>query len=223
MNELFESIFSIEEKNLIIFIESITAITSVIYYYKYKNTYLRYLPIFLWYVLLNEITGRYMSVVANIDNHIIYNIYISINFIFILSIYLIFLKNKMYKQYVAYFIFTYILAFTLNGIFLDNYLLDLVTYPFVIGSCFLIVSVTFYFIEILNSEEVLNVTRNLLFWISVGVILFNIGIIPWVITLKLYLEDLSSIYMLFRALILILNICYITGFIWSHKVQKQEV
>jgi quinol-cytochrome oxidoreductase complex cytochrome b subunit len=90
------------------------------------------------------------------------------------------------------------------------------------ASCFLIITVIFYFIEILNSEKVLNVTRDLLFWISVGVVLFNIGVIPWVITLKHYSEKFVAMNTLLQVLILILNICYILGFICSYKIQKQE-
>ena len=75
MKELLESILSFEEKNLVIFIEFVTATVSLIFYYKYSSTYLRYLPIFLFYVCFNEVLGRYLAVVANYDNHIIYNIY----------------------------------------------------------------------------------------------------------------------------------------------------
>ncbi|MBC8756336.1 hypothetical protein H2O64_16800 [Kordia sp. YSTF-M3] len=208
--------------NLILYVEITTAIVASIYFYKYKSTYLKYFIIYLWYIAINEAIGKYSSEVLAIYNLIIYNIYLLISFSFLFSVYWNFLKYKKYKKTVFIFGVIYIIFFTVNGLFFENYTKDLVTYPFIMASCFLIITVTFYFIEILNSEKVLNVTRDLLFWISVGVVLFNIGVIPWVITLKHYSESFAAMNTLFRVLILILNICYIVGFICSHKIQKQE-
>ncbi len=209
--------------NLILYVEIITAIIASFYFYKYKNSYLKYFLIYLWYIAINEAIGKYSSDVLEMYNLIIYNIYLLISFPFLFSIYWNFLKDKKYKKIVIIFAIIYIIAFTVNGLFFENYSKDLVTYPFIMASCFLIFTVIFYFIEILNSEKVLNVTRDLLFWISVGVILFNIGVIPWVITLKHYSENFALMNTLLQVLILILNICYIVGFICSHKKQNQEI
>lgn len=208
--------------NLILYVEIITAIIASVYYYKYKNSYLKYFLIYLWYIAINEAVGKYSSDVLEVYNLIIYNIYLLISFTFLFSIYWNFLKTNRYKKIVASFALIYIIAFIINGLFFENYKMDLVTYPFIMASCFLIITVTFYFIEILNSEKVLNVTRDLLFWISVGVVLFNIGVIPWVITLKLYSENFTLMNTLLQVLILILNICFIVGFTCSYKIQKQE-
>ncbi len=220
--ELFDSITSLKIENLTIWIEIITAIIGSIYFYKYKETYLKYFLLFLWYIVINELTGRYLANILGRYNLIIFNIYLLINFPFLFSIYRHFLKNEFYKNIIFYFIYIYIIIFIFNGIFIEDYIEDLVTYPFIIGSSFLIVSVIFYFIEILNSERILNITRDLLFWISVGVLLFNIGIIPWVITLEYFEEKKDAVTMLSKALILILNICYIIGFVWGHKMRKSE-
>jgi hypothetical protein len=218
----FDSVTSLRIENLSLWIEIIAAIVGSIYFYKYKETYLKYFLIFLWYIAFNELLGRYLAEILGEYNLIIFNLYLLINFPFLFSIYRHFINNKLHRRIIFYFIYSYILIFILNGIFFEDYEIELVTYPFIIGSSFLIISVIFYFIEVLNSEKILNITRNLLFWISVGVLLFNIGIIPWIITLEYFAESIDTVNVLSRALIIILNICYIIGFIWSHKMKESE-
>ncbi|QHI35266.1 hypothetical protein IMCC3317_06120 [Kordia antarctica] len=225
MNEFLNQ-FTFSIKDITLYIEITAAIIGSIYFYKYKNSYLRYFLIFLWYVVVNELIGKYIADVLTHDNLIYYNVYLFINFLFLFSVYWHFLNRKKYKKIVIYFSLTYAIFFILNGIFIENYYSNLVSIPFIIGSCFLIITIIFYFVEILNSERVLFMTRYLLFWISVGVLLFNIGIIPWLIFRKYFFETYEANFewmnILSLSLSLILNISYIIGFICSYKVEKQQ-
>ena len=56
--------------------------------------------------------------------------------------------------------------------FFENYYKEIQTIPYLIASIFLISSIIFYFLEILNTDKILYVHKNLLFWISIG--LFDI-------------------------------------------------
>ncbi|EDP95780.1 hypothetical protein KAOT1_05232 [Kordia algicida OT-1] len=136
-----------------------------------------------------------------------------------------FIQRKLFKKYIKIFIIVYWITCIINS-FYENFLEVAQVVPYIIVSSFLIISILMYFIEVLQSERILNINRELLFWISIGLLLFHIGYIPYKIVQKFYdsiasanLENLRS---LFFSLILILNICYITGFIWSQPIQKQE-
>jgi len=212
-------------RSFTLYIELITAITGSIFYYKYKNTYLKYFLFLLWYIVLNEFLGFYTRVYLEMNNSRIYNIYYIINFTFLLSIYKHFLQKKLFKTCVKIFIIVYWSTCIINA-FYENFLEVAQIVPYIIVSSFLIISILLYFVEILQSERILNINKELLFWISIGLLLFHIGYIPYKIVQKFYdsiasanLENLRS---LFFSLILILNICYITGFIWRQPSQKHE-
>jgi len=218
--------FTFSIKDITLYLEIIAAIVGSIYFYKYKNSYLKYFLILLWYVVANELIGKYIADIKGENNPIYFNIYLFVNFIFLFSLYGHFLKRKLYKKIIFYFGIIYGILFIVNGIFFENYWIDLVFIPFIIGSCFLIISIIFYFIEIMNSENVLLIKQNLLFWISVGVLLFNIGIIPWLIFRKFFFQTYEDNFewmnILSLSLNLILNISYIIGFICSYKVEKEQ-
>lgn len=212
-------------RNFTLQIEIVTAIVATIFYYKYKNTYLKYFLFILWYIVINEISGYCCRTFYNKNNSILYNIYYIINFTFLLSVYRNFISNRSYKTYINFFIIIYWISCIIN-LFYENCFKEAQVIPYIIASTFLIVSIVMYFIEILRSEQILKITRNLLFWISIGLLLFHIGYIPYKIVQKflkidsiIHLENLRSI---FYSLILILNICYIIGFIWSHKMVERK-
>lgn len=207
-----------------LYLEVLTAIIATIFYNKYKNSSLKFILIFLWYVVLNEFFGLFLKeYTENKHNDVIYNIYGIISFVFFLTIYKRFVKKEKFKQYISYFIISCIVFYIVTIFFVD-FTKNILTIPYIFSSITLIISIIFYFIEILNSERILLVSKDILFWISVGLFIFQIGIIPFMIIREFYIEfiqmQLNVILLLYYMLIYVLNICYITGFIWGQKLQS---
>ena len=73
-----------------------------------------------------------------------------------------------------------------------------------------------YFSELLQSDKILNINKSIYFWISLGVLLFNIGFIP----VNIFAEFISF-NGVFNIVAIFLNVlmagCFITGFIVSKK------
>jgi len=209
-----------------IYVEILTAIVASIYFYKYKNSQLKYFLIFLWYIVINEAIGKYYIDIVGEEKVFIYNIYVFIKFNFLLFIYWNFLSEKIHRKYAVAFSALFIIIYFIDVIYLENFTTELMSYAFMTGSSFLMIVIFFYFIEILNSEKVFDITRDILFWISFGVLLFSLGIIPWLIVRKyfiqLFIDNSSVLVILFRCLLFILNFCFIIGFIWGKKIQKQQ-
>jgi len=201
-----------------------TAILGTIFFYKYKKTGLKYFIFLIWYIVINEYIGIYYT--ANISTHnvIIYNIYSVINFTFFLLLYRHFIINKKHKKWILVFLLTYLIIFVINGFF-ENYMTNSQSLPYIIAASFVIISITLYFIQLLNSENVLHVRKNLLFWISIGLLLYFVGNIPFRILRNYYAsagenpQDYSMLFSLNLILVIIMNICFIIGFIWSNKKQ----
>jgi len=115
-------------RHLVPFAELLSAVVGTIYFYKYKNTYLKYFLILLWYITLTEFSGWYVSAnriesfVYFDQNGTLYNLwmynllriftYSTIFYIYIKSI-----NTKIYKQIIKAFLITYlILEMNLNHI-----------------------------------------------------------------------------------------------------------
>ena len=205
-------------KNSVKYVELITAIIGTIYFYKYKHTCLKYFLLILWYVVINEFLGFFLKKAGFTYNVIIYNIYHLINFSFLFILYKTYIKNSIHKKYIKYFLVIYIISF-FGNMFYQNYFTQAQTIPFIIGAVFLIISIVFYFSEILNTDKVLYINKNLFFWISIGLFLYHIGKIPTRIIRNYYNEipNFKSISITESSLSIIMCICFIIGFIWSEK------
>ncbi|WP_044399533.1 hypothetical protein [Lacinutrix sp. Hel_I_90] len=201
------------------YIELITAVLGSIYYSKYRHTFLKYFLLILWYTTINGFLCRYLHenyILRN--NSLLYNLYHLVNFTFLLILFKKYIKSSAYKKWISIFIILYVFSFFFNLIW-QNYLTEIQTVPFILGAVFVIISITFYFLEILNTTKVLYVSKNLLFWISIGLLLYFVGKIPTRI-IRNYWEDISyykDILIAEYILSIVMNICFIIGFICSKK------
>ena len=206
------------------YVELISAIIGTIYFYKYKHSFLKYFLIILWYTAINEFTCYFLKKYGIVTNNlIIYNIFHLINFSFLFLLFNRFLKLEKHKHLTRVFLIIYVASFFLNMI-IENYLENVQTIPFFIASVLLIVSIVFYFSKLLKSNEVLAVRTNILFWISVGYLLYLSGNLPVRVIRNYYVEEVKLEYILEFSSILsiILNICFIIGFICGKKDKQQQ-
>ncbi len=206
-----------------IFIELITAIIGTFYFKKYKSTKLKYFVIFLWYTAINEfVVGIYLKRYVDFQwGDLFYNIYYAISFTYFFLLYKNYLINKKNKNCSYFFLMTYLVLLIVNG-FYQNYIYELQIIPYIAASSFLIITISLYFIEILNSQRVLYVSKNLLFWISIGLLLYHIGNIPFRILRNYYIDltDATVAFLLGVFLTVTMNICFIIGFVWSNNKQQ---
>ena len=205
------------------YLELLSAIIGTLMLYKYKHTYLKYFLILLWYTALNEFLG--ISIVnyqkANditVNNKIIYNVYNTINFVVLLMIYRHYIQSEKFKKWILGFIASYLITVIIFG-FYENYLVVSQSAAYIVGASFLVITIAYYFFEVFNSDKVLNIQKSLLFWISVGLLLFHIGSIPFAVVSNYYafIPDLRYMFYAKWVLIFILYFLYIIGFIWSEK------
>lgn len=204
-----------------LFIELVTAIIGTAYFYKYRKSILKHFLIYLWFIVFIEYAAYIMREYFEVTNNSWwFNFFYVVNFTYLLYLYKSVVRNPIKKKTIRYAIAIYIATFVINGFF-ENYLVEHQTIPFVVGSCLLILAIILYFAEILGSEKVLYAKKNLLFWISIGLLLFYVGYIPLRITINYYagIGKLNPLYSILYILIIVSNICFMTGFIWGDKKQ----
>jgi len=212
--------FLVNISNLGIFIQFLAALIASIYIKKNKLKILQLFLFLLWYTIINEIIAIY-GIKFNIlkSNIILYNIYHVINFSLLFFIYRKLLNNKKHKLSLLLFVVIYWISFIING-FYEDYFTKIQSIPHILASSFMIFTIIFYFIDILNSTRVLNTNRSLLLWISIGLLIFFTGNIPFRIVRNYYadMEGISALFLINITLTIVMNSCFMIGFISSKRI-----
>lgn len=213
-NSLFHTVLEYS----VVALEGLAALFAFIFYKKYSHTYLRFFPWLLLYVFVNEVLAGYFHYFSSFNARL-YNVY---NIIFFLYFYFVFYKNEQRKQYKKWILIAaicFIVASLVNPFFksfIDNPQL----LAYIVGACVLILCIILYFIDILYTPQILIVKRDLLFWVSIGLLLFYVGYIPIKVTRHFFAQaenNFMTLIVVHRSLILIMNTCFIIGFVWTRK------
>ncbi len=202
---------------LINLLQLITAIIALKSYEKYKySTEKCFLP-FLWIAFLVDFTSGILADYFLIHNYWVYNIYIGLSMLFYFYWYHTILIHKLNKKLTLLFSFIFILVYFAN--FLNNKATEFLDYGFVTGAVFIVILTGFYLYQLANSNNVLSIKYKLSFWIALALILFYVGMVPFML-LSSYFNVWGGSNMFFIILLclnIILCSCYIIGFLWTKK------
>jgi len=184
-------------RNFSTVMQFLAAITGSFYFYKYRDSFLKYFLLFLWVTFLVEISAHLVRRFDIIDsNVIIYNIYCVASFLYLFSLYTITINDKRKKSVLKIASILYILVLIVAG-FYENYLTELQTISYIFAELVLILGIGFYLVEILKSEKALFANKSLLFWISLGFLLFSAGTIPFTMVTSYYVIEGSGFHRAF--------------------------
>lgn len=175
-------------------VEGIAAITGLICYKKYRNTYHKYFIWFLVYIILLDFLGSYTIYVAKYEilkpikealkgtliekNYWVFTFFWSIgSILFFVFYYLKIITNKYYRRIITYAALLFFLCST-TYIFLNINAFFKAAIPLikVSGATVIFMCVIFYFIELLKSDEVLTFYKSLNFYISATIFIW------WLVT-----------------------------------------
>lgn len=184
-------------------------------YKRYRSKYMLFLCCFLLSVVIAETLGTIELLTAmKSDSRLIYQIYTFFEFNFIALMYghLIKSKNKLrfVKNLVIIFNILYFASFFLTQ--------EMRMYVTPIESLFIATILITYFIELLQSNKILNYKKLLPFWISVGFLVFYLPSIPF-FTMINEMSDRSLVFII-AWLVVLMNLFIIFGLLCSKKEAK---
>jgi len=211
------------------YIELLSAITGTVYLYKYRHTSLKYFLYLLWYITFSEFFAAYIRFSGNFAGFVdengrayttwVYNVLGFVTFLSLFYIYWGYLKNAIFKKWITIFSIIYLSSYIINWIFIQNFFRENATMPEALGSIFLVVTIIFFFIELLRSEKILVFHRMLLFWISIGLILFYAGTTPFILEYNGFklIPGIHKLFLIIYILAILMYLIFTFGFIWSKK------
>lgn len=216
-------------RHFVPYAELLASVVGVFYFYKYKNTSLKYFLYLLWYITFTEFlagyarkTGVLIFYTDDHGNHYTVWFYNLLNFITFNTLYYIYYKSLStvkFKNWIKIFAFIYIGVYIFNWLFIQNFVLENSEIPNIISSIFLTVTILFYFIELLRSDKIIVFHKLLLFWVSIGLLLFYTGTIPFTLKSNGYMliPGVHKLFSIVYILAIIMYSIFTFGFIWSKK------
>lgn len=210
--------------DLLIYSEITAAITATIFYFKYKESPVKFILMFLWLIVFNEQMGDYMGrnkiwLYQDNYNYWIYNVIRPFKTLLIFFIYFKTLKTKMYVLWIKRFMIIYCIIYPINILFIQDFFTNIQSNTMVLGALFTVICTIFYFIELLRSEKIIVFHKQLLFWISIGLLIFYSGTIPLILAHEYYahFNYIHSIFLIIYILGIVMYLLFSFGFIWSRK------
>lgn len=180
--------------------------------------------VFLFSIMFSsivEVIGIFFNEWTNgLLSYYVYNVYIYVLFVIYLFILRSILKNYRCKALGTFFIILYTCVFILNLILqFDTLGHNIYSGVYSLGVLLFIILSSFYLIALFNSSNVLNYKKNIFFWFIIGVLLFHVPFLPFMLALDWFLIEYrtSTYWIVLLILNLIMNICFIIGFLWTEK------
>lgn len=194
----------------------VTWVISVLTYKKYFDTILKYFPVFIAYTFFTEILGYFIKFHEGFqffsderyswDNVIIYNVYSVVSFLFFYYIYWTILKTEKYKKWVKIGAIVGATGYIISMFFQDPFHINLY-YADLVASLILLFAIALYFKEKKEETYPYLMTHNLLFWISLGLVIFHI-FFPFIFLMLYEAFDFYYKYHLHKLLIILIVVMY---------------
>lgn len=213
-------------ENAYIPLYGITVAVALFRYRKYFYTPLKYLPILFAYTFFNELLGflilnnEEFSLFANdrysFYNMVIYNIYSIFFYLYFLYLYWCYLENTKARTFIRYSAILFLLVVFINPLFQD-FMMRSQLYSYLLGGFLLIICSILYLIQLRDPARTFSVSRDLLFWLSLGLLIFYLGYLPIkIIRHSSIINDMEIAIIVRRihlSLIVIMYSCFIIGFL----------
>lgn len=184
-----------------IYFEIAAFITSVIYWRHLKNSRLRWLMPFLLFIVCIELSARYITRELHMTNNgWLYNIAVPIEYLFYAYCFSLHLTMPKYRRFAIAFLYflpffgIFNMAFIQGPIVFNNNILK-------VGSICMIILCCLYFLNLLKIEKIVNPVSMPFFWITSGLLIFNIGEFVYISLSSILFADWTT----FRSLVKLIN------------------
>ena len=203
---------------------------SILVLYKFNHKTLRWFIPFLFLMVCVEFTARYVRKILHEPNTWLYNISIPVEYLFYGFIIGSLCLTPLYKKVIIYSMalftaFMLIDLFLIQGLSLPN------TNTYKIGCSLMIFFSGLGLLDLFKNDEHTSLLKNPLFWISTGVLFFNVGDFisfflidtflkrDWEITKLFDVINNKMIYVLYTCI----SIAIICSNQWERKQQETSV
>ncbi|MEP7143569.1 MAG: hypothetical protein ABI707_11895 [Ferruginibacter sp.] len=202
-------------------LELISCITGFIYWSKIKNSFWKWFPIYLAVIFVAEMTGNYLNYLKDYYlKRSFFNYFVlPLEFLFMYWLYYNYAAGKKRKQLVIFCTVIYLVSFVVDQLYFNDKKFFFDSFSYSIGNLVLLVAIISFFIQFSSGDEIINFKSSIIFWVSLGSLIFYLGTLPYFGLLWLLFKQYKDIYTVYSYLVFvcdwIMYSLFIVGFIWG--------
>lgn len=203
----------------IVYLSLLSGICGLVFLHKLPGNKAKSILLLIWLSTVTELVGKYFTIWTGLLNYYVFNLYILISF----SIYILLLKSliktRTHKNLASFLLVIFLVFYFINYFFIQNEFGQILTNSYTVGVLSIIILSFLYMFELFSSNLVLSYSKSVFFWFVLGILIFHVPFLPFMLSLKWFLIDYNpSIYgLIIFFLNLLMNFCFLVGFIWSEK------
>lgn len=203
----------------IVYLSLLSGICGLVFLHKLPGNKAKSILLLIWLSTATELVGKYFTTWTGLLNYYVFNLYILMSF----SIYILLLKSliktRTHKNLASLLLVIFLVFYFINYFFIQNEFGQILTNSYTVGVLSIIILSFLYMFELFSSNLVLSYSKSVFFWFVLGILIFHVPFLPFMLSLKWFLIDYNpSIYgLIIFFLNLLMNFCFLVGFIWSEK------
>ncbi len=206
-------------RNILPFFIFLVAVIGLLKWDDVKKTYWKYFILYLLIIALGEYIRFFELKISTIQT-ILIQLTVPIEFLFF---FWLFYKNSQKKlPIVIGGAIIYTIAFLTETFLVDtmksNYFMSL---SYSIGNVILLIFILQYFYKLIYSDRILNFYQERMFWVSLGLLVFFLGTLPYFGLYNLMLTKYFNLLVIYTWLEIFLNyamyLLFAASFIWGEK------
>jgi hypothetical protein len=203
-------------------LELLACITGFIFWNKIKKTYWKWFPVYLFVIVLTEVTGEYLLNVKN-DlelNIAVYSYFgIPLQFFFFYWIFYQQGKKTNNRNWPLISAAIYFISLVADLLYISKIRFYFESFSYIIGCVFLQILVLIYFSRFIKTDEIIKYRSSMMFWMCLGLMVFYTGAMPFFAfrkTLYVNYNDLFYIYWYIQfGLNYLMYLLFSVSFIWG--------
>lgn len=169
-------------KILLNFFELTAFITGVVYWNKVRYTYWRWLVFYLGAIFSTEMLGKYVGYdlknpQLNADIYFFFGIPVQFIFLFFLFYKWFGIRKDRLIPIVG--LILYAVAWVADLLWFREKKMWFSSISYLIGNLVLSFTLIVFFLRFMNSNEVVGFRTSMIFWLSIGLLIFYIGTLPF--------------------------------------------
>ncbi len=213
----------LDATNSIKYFELLTFIIGFLNYRKLKGTVWQYLPFFLMLVFFLECIGYFLTEIKNYPANILLYKYIVIPLIFYFYNYIfIHILSRIANKIVIIGGVTFTVSLFIEYFVLESYHTFYASLSLSIANLFTLVYALIYYVELVNSDDLIAFKRSISFWFVTGVLIFYLGCLPYFGLYNILAQKYhETIFLPYTWVFVLLNYVMYTfftiGFLWNKK------
>jgi len=195
------------------FLPYLTLLLCFIFFKNYKsNSYYKYFILYLLVIIIFDLLAQFIFVRENVT---LFNVYTFFEFNLFTLIFYELIKEK------TRLIILKTLMITFNTLYFLSFYFDFyILYTIPLEGVFNSIIVILFFIELLNSDEILNYKKLLSFWISVSFLIFYLTSVPFWSLYYSSIFETRSMFPIIYYLATVFQLIFIYGLLACKKTEN---